>query len=44
MYQDGEKVGEKIISRKLLDTKKDWFYIGIRKTERDEDKKVFVDM
>ena len=29
MYQDGKEVGNKTISRKLLDTKKEKFYIGI---------------
>ena len=41
MYQDGEKVGEHIIRRKFLDTKKAWFNIGIGATERDEDQKSF---
>jgi len=40
MYQDGKKVGNKTISRKLLDTKKEKFYIGIADT-RDNDRKSF---
>ena len=41
MYQDGEKIGEHIIRRKFLDTKKAWFNIGIGATEREEDQKSF---
>ena len=41
MYQDGEKIGEQIIRKKFLDTKKAWFNIGIGATERDEDQKSF---
>ena len=41
MYQDGEKIGEHIIRRSFLDTKKAWFNIGIGATERDEDQKSF---
>ena len=41
MYQDGEKVGEHILRRKFLNTKKAWFNIGIGATERDEDIKSF---
>jgi len=41
MYQDGEKIGEHILRRKFLDTKKAWFNIGIGATERDDDIKSF---
>ena len=41
MYQDGEKIGEHILRRKFLDTKKAWFNIGMGATERDEDQKSF---
>ena len=40
MYQDGKEVGNKIVSRKLLDTKKEKFYIGIADL-RDDDRKSF---
>jgi len=40
MYQDGKEVGYKIISRKLLNTKKEKFYIGIADT-REDDRKSF---
>ena len=40
MYQDGKDIGSKTISRKLLDTKKEKFYIGIADT-RDNDRKSF---
>ena len=40
MYQDGKEVGNKIVSRKLLDTKKEKFYIGVVDL-RDDDRKSF---
>ena len=40
MYQDGKLVGEKGVRRRLLNTKKDSFYIGIADT-RDNDRKSF---
>ena len=40
MYQDGKEVGNKVISRKLLDTKREKFYIGIADL-RDDDRKSF---
>ena len=42
MYQDGKEVGNKIVSRKLLDTKKQHFYIGIATPNRKEDQKSFI--
>ena len=42
MYQDGEEVGSKMIPRKLLDTKKQHFYIGIATPNRKEDQKSFI--
>jgi hypothetical protein len=41
MYQDGVELGSKEIVRKLLDTKKENFYIGIATLERDGDRKSF---
>ena len=41
MYQDGVKIGEDILRRKFLDTKKAWFNIGIGATDRNEDQKSF---
>ena len=40
MYQDGKKSVRKHIKKKLLDTKKNWFYIGIGDI-REEDRKSF---
>ena len=40
MYQDGKEIGNKVISRKLLDTKRKKFFIGIADT-RDNDRKSF---
>ena len=41
MYQEGEKIGQDILRRKFLDTKKAWFNIGIGATDRDDDQKSF---
>jgi hypothetical protein len=42
MYQDGQQVGTKTISRKLLNTKQQNFYIGIATPNRKEDQKSFI--
>ena len=41
MYQDGEEVGRKTISRKLLNTKKEKFLLGMASLDRDDDRKSF---
>ena len=41
MYQDGQEVGSKKIVRKILDTKKEKFYIGIAALDREHDRKSF---
>ncbi len=41
MYQDGNDIGSKTIPRKLLNTKKKKFFIGVGATDRDEDIKSF---
>ena len=40
MYQDGQLVGEQILRRSFLDTKRAWFYIGIG-DKREHDRKSF---
>ena len=41
MYQDGQEVGSKKIVRKIFDTKKEKFYIGIAALDREHDRKSF---
>lgn len=41
MYQDGNLVGQQGVRRKLMDTKKENFYIGIATLEREHDRKSF---
>jgi len=41
MYQDGQEVGNKKVVRKVLDTKKETFYIGIATLDREDDIKSF---
>ena len=41
-FGDYEDIGSKTISRKLLDTKKQHFYIGIATPNRKEDQKSFI--
>ena len=45
MYQDGQEVGSKKIVRKILDTKKEKFYIGMKELKIENTiEKVFVDL
>ena len=41
MYQDGEEIGHRRMTRRILDTEEDKFYIGVASIEREDDKKSF---
>ena len=41
MYQDGEEIGHRRMTRRILDTEEEKFYIGLASIEREDDKKSF---